>query len=269
MNILKKTIAPITEKGWKEIIDQTGKIFRIYLSAREFIDIDGPNGLEQGGISTGRLIIQEKNNGSGLNYGIREVLPLIEVRRPFTLDILELDNFNRGAKKVDLSALEEAAKEIALFEEKAVYSGFTEGQINGLENSFTGTRNVAPEDHDGFLRMLADQVTGFRKDGVDGPYTLVLNGRKWQDLVNLSKGYPVMKQIEQIIKGQILVSYAADNSIFLVSERGGDFELTLGQDISIGYEEHNSEAVKLYFTESFTFRVISPEAIRIMSLQNL
>jgi uncharacterized linocin/CFP29 family protein len=46
-----------------------------------------------------------------------------------------------------------------------------------------------------------------------------------------------------------------------VSCRGGDAELVLGQDIAIGYEKHDSKTVRLYFGESFTFRVLAPEAV--------
>jgi len=42
--------------------------------------------------------------------------------------------------------------------------------------------------------------------------------------------------------------------------RGGDFELTVGQDFSIGYLEHDTERVRLYIEESFTFLVLSPQA---------
>jgi uncharacterized linocin/CFP29 family protein len=42
--------------------------------------------------------------------------------------------------------------------------------------------------------------------------------------------------------------------------RGDDFELTVGQDLSIGYLEHDREKVRLYFQESFTFRVLTPHA---------
>ena len=109
MNILKK--------AWKEIIDRSAEIFKIYLTAREFVDIDGPHGLQQGGISTGRLLLPQKQSKEGINYGLREFLPLVEIRKPFELDIWELDNINRGARDIDLEPLEEAAKEIALFEE--------------------------------------------------------------------------------------------------------------------------------------------------------
>ena len=42
--------------------------------------------------------------------------------------------------------------------------------------------------------------------------------------------------------------------------RGGDFELTVGQDFSIGYLEHNTERVRLYIEESFTFLVLTEQA---------
>jgi uncharacterized linocin/CFP29 family protein len=47
----------------------------------------------------------------------------------------------------------------------------------------------------------------------------------------------------------------------LVSSRGGDFELTVGQDISIGYEAHSKTEVELFLTESFAFRTLVPKAV--------
>jgi uncharacterized linocin/CFP29 family protein len=46
----------------------------------------------------------------------------------------------------------------------------------------------------------------------------------------------------------------------VLSTRGGDFELTVGQDATIGYLEHDAERVLLYLEESFTFQVFTPEA---------
>jgi uncharacterized linocin/CFP29 family protein len=46
----------------------------------------------------------------------------------------------------------------------------------------------------------------------------------------------------------------------VVSTRGGDFELTCGQDVSIGFAAHDAAGVSLYLQESITFRVHSPEA---------
>jgi uncharacterized linocin/CFP29 family protein len=42
--------------------------------------------------------------------------------------------------------------------------------------------------------------------------------------------------------------------------RGGDFEFNCGQDISVGYDSHDTETVSLYLEESYSFRVLTPEA---------
>jgi uncharacterized linocin/CFP29 family protein len=42
--------------------------------------------------------------------------------------------------------------------------------------------------------------------------------------------------------------------------RGGDFLFESGEDLSVGYSSHDAEHVRLYFEESFTFRVVVPEA---------
>ena len=262
MNIFKKNMAPITEAAWKEITEQTSRILNIYLTARKFVDIEGPAGLEQGGVSTGRLILPKNNSQDGVNFGIREVVPFVEIRKPFELEIWELDNLSRGAKDVNLKSLENAAKEIALIEDKAIYTGFEEANIKGLEKSASRKKIAFPNDPNDFLKRIGAEVIELQKDGVEGPYTLVLNDKKWQELINLAKGYPILKQLEDIIKGRIIINHSIEHS-YLVAERGGDFELSLGQDISIGYDSHTNENVKLYFTESFTFRVLSPEAVRV------
>jgi uncharacterized linocin/CFP29 family protein len=46
----------------------------------------------------------------------------------------------------------------------------------------------------------------------------------------------------------------------VISLRGGDFEQTVGQDFSIGYLDHNSERVRLYIEESFTFLILTEQA---------
>jgi uncharacterized linocin/CFP29 family protein len=46
----------------------------------------------------------------------------------------------------------------------------------------------------------------------------------------------------------------------LLSMRGGDFLLDVGQDLAVGYLAHDIEQVDLYLEESLTFRVVSPEA---------
>ena len=260
MNILKKSIAPVTDKAWKEIIGQTKETLGSYLTARNFVDIDGPNGLEMGGVSTGRLITPGHQSHEGINYGIREFLPMVEVRKPFELYLWELDNIERGAKDVDLSPLEEAVKEIAFFEEKAIYEGFEPVNIKGLEESVEEESVLIPENTNDFLKEIGNQIINLGRKGVEGPYSLVLSEQEWLEMVELSEGYPIQKQLQEILGGKVLINHV-NKSTFLVSQRGGDYELVLGQDITLGYDSHDTQKVKLFLTSSFTFRVLSPEAI--------
>ena len=46
----------------------------------------------------------------------------------------------------------------------------------------------------------------------------------------------------------------------VMSQGDGHFLLDVGEDLSIGYESHDTEKVELYLVESFTFRVATPEA---------
>ena len=52
---------------------------------------------------------------------------------------------------------------------------------------------------------------------------------------------------------------AVDGAL-VVSLRGDDFELMVGQDLSIGYQTHDAATVTLYLEESLTFRAAGPEA---------
>jgi len=263
MNILRKSIAPITDRAWEELVEQTNRFTSEYLTGRKIVDIDGPNGIEYGAISTGRLTIPEKQEKESVNYGIREVLPLLEIRKPFTLDLWELDNASRNAEDIDLENLENAARDVAAFEDRVFYYGFKGVNAPGLIKSNEGKAEKIELKIEQFTKCLAEQVVKLRQRAVEGPYSLVIPAQVWAELSSQSTLYPVMQQIRDIIGGKIIVHHE-NKDIFLLSERGGDFELSIGQDISIGYDGHDNDKVKLYFTESFMYRIIGPEAFTVL-----
>jgi uncharacterized linocin/CFP29 family protein len=72
-------------------------------------------------------------------------------------------------------------------------------------------------------------------------------------------GYPLPKHLRQILEGPLVWAPGLDSAV-VVSQRGGDFQLDVGQDLSIGYSHHDADTVSLYLEESFTFRVLEPDA---------
>src|SRR2546423_334013 len=67
-------------------------------------------------------------------------------------------------------------------------------------------------------------------------------------------GYPLLEHLRKIVGGPLVWSPGVDGAV-VVSERGGDFILEVGEDLAIGYENHGSESVELYLVETFTFHV--------------
>ena len=260
MDILRRSLAPISEDAWNEIEDQAKIVFKNVLTARRFADVEGPKGIDFGGVNLGRLELDDKQKEKEVRYGINRMLPLMETRKSFNMDIWELDNAVRGAEDIDLSAMEKAAKEIAEFEEKTIYNGMDKACIKGLKNSSDHKNINFPAEGKEILATIADAVTQMRKSFVEGPFDLILGEDKWQKLMVYSQGYPLNRQVSDLIGGEIILNPYIDEG-YLVSTRGGDFKLTLGQDLAIGYESHNDRDVQLYFTESFTFQVLEPAAV--------
>ncbi len=265
MDILKRELAPIPAEAWTEIDRQATRTLSALLSGRKVVDVTGPMGTDFPGVPEGRLHYPDKQIEEGVKYGIHKVHLLVETRVPFELDIDEMDNVVRGAKDVDLSNLEKAAKKIALFEERVVYHGLDEANIQGLQICSAGGCPTIGEKPEELLESIADGITMFTERSMEGPYSFVVGPKLWSKLSAHYQGYPVKMQAENLLGGTVVLSpYLTGEhgaEAFLVSTRGGDLELILGQDLAIGYESHTPKKVKLYFTESFTFRILEPSAV--------
>ncbi len=257
--------------AWASISAQATRSLKAILSARKVIDVNGPMGPDFPGVPEGRLDYPDDQPGNNLNYGIHKVHHLVETRIPFELNIEEMDNAVRGAKDLDLATLEEAARNIALFEESVVYHGLSDANILGLrqcQDKECLTIGSTPEQ---LLEAIAEGLTVFAGRSVEGPFSLVVGPKLWSRMSAHFQGYPVKMQAENILGGQVLLSpYLSDdfaNEAYMISQRGGDFEIILGNDLAIGYERHDMTSVQLYFTESFTFRILDAAGVIHFSAQ--
>lgn len=259
MDILKRNLAPLSEEAWKEIEDQAKLTIKANLTTRSVTDISGPHGWKLGAVPTGRVQVADKA-ADGVPWGVREVLPLVETRLPFTLDLKEMDSISRGLKDPDLDALEDAARKVALFEEKAVYYGFKDVKVQGIAEASPHKSLPIPNDASGYSDIIEKGLVAIEEEGIGGPFDLVLGNIPYQTVMaGDERGYPLKKRIEDIIRGELRWSPAVKGGV-LISRRGGDYLLTLGQDFSIGFTSFDSNSVELYFTESMTFQVLEPAA---------
>ena len=103
-----------------------------------------------------------------------------------------------------------------------------------------------------------------RLAGVDGPYALLLGAEAYTAVSGGSdEGYLVIQHIRRLIDGEIVWAPAIEGG-YVLTTRGGDFELDIGQDISIGYLGHSRTNVELYLQETFTFRLLTTEAVVVL-----
>lgn len=261
-DLLKRSLSPITDEAWKEIDSQAARVLKGNLSGRGLVDFSGPHGWNCAAVNTGTLRVGSAEPVKGVTWGQRETLNLVEVRVPFALQMWELDNVSRGARNPNLDAMLAAARKTAIFEEQAIYNGFEEGGIRGLTVA-ASHKPVALDVGvpDKFVEAVEAAVLALQKAGVGGPYALVL-GTVPYALVKVGNplAYPLRKQVDAVATGGVHWSPALKGGVVL-SKRGGDFELTVGQDLSIGFSGYDKEDVQLFFTESFTFRVLEPAAV--------
>jgi uncharacterized linocin/CFP29 family protein len=260
MDMLKRNLAPITDAAWAELDKEAGRFLPTRLSVRRFADVTGPHGLEHGGVSLGRLTFPPEPSTDGVMYGIHKVLPLIETKIFFHIKPQEFDNLNRGAKDIDFSGLYEAADKLAAFEEKAAYFGFDRACIVGIYAKLQTPPVSFGLSVESCIDAVGEAQVRLFKAGVGGPAALVVSEQLCKFLARPAAGGTLRKIIEEQIGGPIICARECKGAL-LVSLRGGDMELTLGQDIAIGYEAQDEQGLKFFLIESFTFRVINPEVI--------
>jgi uncharacterized linocin/CFP29 family protein len=260
VDLLKRNLAPILPEAWKLIDAEASRVLKLHLAGRKIVDFQGPHGWKFAAVNTGRLELLADKPAPHVSMGIREVQPLVEVRVPIRLSIMDLDSVARGGEDPDLGAVVRASEQIALVEDTAIFSGLPSAHIEGILEASPHPAIPLPAEIVDLPRAILSAKEVLRRSGVSGPYVLVL-GALLHDQVFAAteEGYPLAKRIQQLVDKPVVRAEAVLGASVL-SLRGGDYELTVGQDLSIGYAYQTKEEVELYLTESFTFRVLEPTA---------
>jgi uncharacterized linocin/CFP29 family protein len=264
MNNLQRELAPIAEAAWEQIEEEASRTLKRHLAARRVVDLKGPGGLELSAVGTGHLR-QLEPPGEGIQAAQREVRALAELRVPFDLTRAAIDAVERGANDPDLQPLKEAARRIAFAEDRAVFEGYAAAGIAGVRQVTGNPAATLPTDVKGYPEAVAQAVSQLRLAGVNGPYALVLGAKPYTAAAaTRDGGQPILRHLQHLVDAEIVWAPALAGAVVL-STRGGDFELHIGQDISIGYLSHTDAAVRLYLQETFTFVMLTAEAAVVLA----
>ncbi len=259
MNNLHRELAPISDAAWSDIEEETSRTLKRYLAARRVVDVQGPGGVALPAVGTGHLRTI-KASGDDILARQREVKALVELRVPFDLDRQQIDDVERGAEDSDWQPAKDAARKLAFAEDRAVFDGYAAAGIQGIRQGTSNPLMTLPADVTDYPDAIAQALSQLRLVGVNGPYSVLLSADAYTALSETSDhGYPVLEHIKRLVDGEIIWAPAIAGA-FVLTTRGGDFGLHIGQDISIGYLSHTDTAVRLYLQETFTFLLLTTEA---------
>lgn len=261
--------APIPAAGWKQIDDEAKTRLIPRLAARRLVDWSGPHGWIHSATNLGRTASLETappgTKAETIVARQRRVLPLCEFRVNFTVECSGLQDAERGAIDVDYADLDRAAYDAALIENRAVFHGWPEAGITGIAEASSHPSLMLGQHVEAYPHTIARATETLRQAGIEGPYTLAINPQGYTRITEATEqGHPLRGHLATILGGDIVWAPGLDGAL-VVSKRGGDFLLDVGQDLSIGYVRYDAELLTLYFEESFSFRVIEPDAAVVLT----
>jgi uncharacterized linocin/CFP29 family protein len=259
MNNLHRELAPISDGAWAQIEQETSRTFKRYLAGRRVVDVRGPAGVALSAVGTGHL----RNiaaPGEGILARQREVKALVELRVPFELERQQIDDVDRGANDADWQPAKNAGRQIAFAEDGAIFDGYAAAGILGVRQGTSNPKMTLPSNVSEYPDAVAQALNQLRLVGVNGPYVALLGADAYTALAETSDhGYPVLEHVKRLVDDKIIWAPAIQGA-FVLTTRGGDFDLHIGQDLSIGYLSHTDKAVRLYLQESLTFLLLTGEA---------
>src|SRR5262249_22473067 len=186
---------------------------------------------------------------------------LAEIRAEFGVAWTAIDAFERGSPSLDTGSAETAAREIALAEDRGALFG---GPVGAGFLSSKDSPRVTLRDWGNAEHVLGDvlrAVETLDKLGLPGPYEALLAPSRYFAYLRASEegGYPTARHLKEAVAAVPRCAVMTDGGA-LFATRGGDFVLTVGGDLTIGYRSHDRDAVHLFCVETVAPQTLNPQA---------
>lgn len=259
MRNLHRELAPISSAAWEQIEAEVARTFKRSVAGRRVVDVDGPGGAALAAVGTGHQRAIDSPQ-TGVEAKLREARPLVQLTVPFDLQRDAIDDAERGSQDSDWQPVKDAAKALAFAEDRAIFDGYAAAGIVGVRPASSNAPVRLPDNVSDYPSAIGNALEALRLAGVDGPYSVLLGADAYTALAEArDQGYPVIEHLRRIVNGEIIWAPALQGGCVLTT-RGGDYELHLGEDLSIGYLSHTDSTVRLYLCETFTFLMLTGEA---------
>lgn len=261
MDWLRRGVAPLPAEIWSAIEEAAVKAARDMLTARRFLDIEGPFGVGLTTIELGNddYCRTPAEGEAGAVLGRALSVPML--RKSFRLSIRRVAAHLMNGQPLDLKPVEDAAEAVAAREEEMIYYGQKDFGLAGLLTA-DGRIEATGGDWTNVDQALTDVLAAVdRLDdaGFRGPYALVLEPTLYNGLFRRYPGTDML-QLEHLRR-------LCTEGIYKAPIRGGAVvdprvgKLIVGQDLAAGYAAQDGIHHELYLAESLVFRLDDPRAV--------
>ena len=264
MDYLRRSTAPISERVWAALDDAVAQAARHILAARRIATFDGPHGWDHVAARLGTMTPCGSPEGRAV-VCVPDVVLLSEVRVDFSVPWSSIDVFERGAPVFDTASADVAAREAALAEDRLVFYGDPVG--GGFLTDKQSPRLKAQDwaRPGSLVADLVHAVETLDERGVPRPYEAVLSTARYYAYLRAADeaGYPAARQLRDVLAA-VHRSPVINGAGAVFSTRGGDFVMTVGGDLAVGYRLHDREAVHLFCVETIAAQTVTPEAVCVL-----
>ena len=261
MDWLKREVAPLSARTWKEIDDAVVRAAKQELAARRIADFEGPKGWHHVAEPLGTRHPGPRAR-SGAHCAIPDVILLTEMRQDFALTWDAVDAFERGARVLETEPAEQAAREVALAEDELAFHGGSGS--TGFLRAEAGSKH-ALGDWSNPGQVAGDLIAAISKldeAGIAGPYAAVLDPSRFYAYLRAAAERRLSTEadrLEGLFTGIHRSAVIRGGAVF--SLRGGDFLLVVGGDLTVGYRNHDERAVHLFCVETVGAHLLNPAAV--------
>src|SRR3954452_22708099 len=176
MDTLNRHHAPFPATVWQAIDEAATAAARDRLTARRFLDLEGPFGVGLTTIEGGNDDYCRQPGPDEAGAVMGRAIPLPMIRKSFRLSIRRVAAHVQNGQPLDLSPAQDAAEAVADREEEMIYRGQPAFGVDGLLN-VEGRPQVAGSDcsqPDAALNDVLQAAPRLDEAGFHGPYALAL-----------------------------------------------------------------------------------------------
>ena len=253
--------SPLPPEVWDALDETAVEAARARLTARRFLDIEGPFGLGLTAIEVGDDAPLPGADSDAADMALGQAVGVPIIRRSFALSTRRVAAYLDNNQPIDLSPIEDAAEAVADREEDLVYHGQPAFNLYGLL-THPQRQQLAGGDWADLSRALDDVLaaaTRLDDAGFRGPYALALEPALYNGLFRLYPGSDV-QQLQHL-------KSLCTSGIYKAPIRGGALidprvgVLIVGQDLRTGYDSQDGIHYRLFMTETLVLRIDDPAAV--------